>query len=62
MKIYIFIIFIIFNSCTQNIINQGKMKWISKYDLYENIYGKGIDIKEILKYTKKTSKKANIKY
>ena len=52
MKIYIFIIFIIFNSCTQNIISQGKMEWISKYDLYENIYGKGIESKRGLNVTK----------
>ncbi|MBO1884567.1 hypothetical protein J4N46_09130, partial [Capnocytophaga sp. Marseille-Q4570] len=52
MKIYIFIIFIIFNSCTQNIINQGKIEWISKYDLYENIYGKGIESKRGLNVTK----------
>ena len=52
MKIYIFIIFIIFNSCTPNIINQGKIEWISKYDLYENIYGKGIESKRGLNVTK----------
>ena len=49
---YIFIIFIIFNSCTPNIINQGKIEWISKYDLYENIYGKGIESKRGLNVTK----------
>ena len=52
MKIYIFIIFIVFNSCAQNIINQGKIEWISKYDLYENIYGKGIESKRGLNVTK----------